>query len=264
MPSFRADEAHSKFPQELNDLARPNTIDMSTHGLHRLEFSISGDSRLWNAIMVTHRRIEFLLLAVLLVYASHAIPSWLVYEILRGSDGVIRDAIGTANWHAVLSLVFSLVLIAHDPQGYGVRIGQVRDKWLWLLLLCLVPIALTYIVYPRLAVKPFSGGPISIWLISPLAQDLLFAGYFYEKFSHLFPGKISERVPVERTVFVTAFYFSLWHTPGLASGLGAFIWFQLIYTYFGACLVGLIRQWTGSFLYITLVHMAVNLIAVRF
>ncbi|MCA9188632.1 MAG: CPBP family intramembrane glutamic endopeptidase [Pirellulaceae bacterium] len=214
---------------------------------------------------LTNRRLEFLSLAIILVYASHAIPAYLVYGNIFGShDDIIEQAIGQFNWYQVISLIFSMLLVAHDPAGYGVRIGRARETWKRLVLLCAIPIVLTAIVYPRLESRPFHGAPAAIWLISPLAQDLLFAGYFFEKFRKLFPGHLSARLPFERCIFVTAFFFALWHTPGFAANLGWYIWFQLVYTFFGACLVGLIRQWTGSLLYITVVHMIVNYIAVKY
>ena len=52
-------------------------------------------------------------------------------------------------------------------------------------------------------------------------------------------------------------------TPNIASGFGSFIWFQLAYTFAGAILMGMIREWSGSLVYITIVHMAVNWIAVH-
>ncbi|MEM9645972.1 MAG: CPBP family intramembrane glutamic endopeptidase, partial [Planctomycetota bacterium] len=90
----------------------------------------------------------------------------------------------------------------------------------------------------------------------------LFAGYIYRMFADQVPGQIGSRIPINRSVIITAFFFSLWHLPSIFYGMGSYIWFQLIYTFFGACLAGLVRQWTGSIIYITVVHMIVNYIAV--
>ena len=131
-------------------------------------------------------------------------------------------------------------------------------------MLCLVPILLTAVIYPILPSKPFTGGPTSTWLISPLTQDLLFAGFLYRWSSIHFPGNVSQKLPAKRRIFPTALYFSLGHPPGFRYDVGPVLWFQLVYTFFGACSVGIVCQWTGSLLHITIVHMSVNFITVRF
>ncbi len=206
-------------------------------------------------------RLGFLSLAILLVYSSHAVPSWLSLAL---RDNFLESRIGYDNLHAVWGLMFSVILIAHDPVGYGLRLGTVRERWPWILALCVLPIALTWLVYPRLPSKPFTGGPDCLWLISPLAQDLLFAGYFYQRFMELFPGSIKGRLPLARTIPITAAYFALWHTVNFLSMSAEFVCFQLVYAFAGACLMGVIRQFTGSMVYITFVHMAVNWIAVNY
>ncbi|MEP3479116.1 MAG: CPBP family intramembrane glutamic endopeptidase [Fuerstiella sp.] len=204
----------------------------------------------------------FLPLAMILVFSSHALPAW-VRSMAQHFQWPLVKTIGAQNFEQIIFLVFSVALVCHDPRGYGLRLGDgMRKKWVWVLMICAIPIMLTAVVYPLLPSKPFSGGPISTWLISPLAQDLLFAGFLYRWFSIHFPGKLSQAIPMNRCVVLTAACFSLWHTPNIAFGIGPFIWFQLAYTFFGACLVGVIRQWTDSLLYITIVHMAVNCIAV--
>ena len=206
-------------------------------------------------------QIGFLFLATLLVFSSHALPEWTT-ALAGHYDWSILEWLGRNNFLALLRLLFSIILIANDPAGYGVKIGQVHQKWRWILLMCATPILFTAIVYPWLPNKPFSGGPRTIWLISPVAQDLLFAGYFYQRFSQHFPGTVYPRIAAKKTILLTAFYFALWHTPGIAYSTGGYIWFQLLYTFIGACAMGLLRQYCDSLIYIVLVHMAVNWIAV--
>ena len=197
--------------------------------------------------------------AFILIFASHAIPLWLE-ALTRGN--ALQEAIGTENLVACWFLSFSIILVAHDPVGYGLTFGDIRKQWKWVVPLCVIPLLGTWIVYPRLPVRPFTGDPIATWLISPLAQDLLFAGYLYRHFEKGFPGTITRKLPFNRTIFVTAVYFSLWHSVGLLYGAGGFVYFQMVYTFFGACLMGVIRQYTGSFIYITAVHIVANYIAV--
>lgn len=205
--------------------------------------------------------IEFCCLAVLLVFASHAVPAFALAIVGNESNPFVAS-IGYRNASDLVALLFSTLLVVSRPRHFGIRFGDVKGKWPRLLALCIVPIALTAIVYPRLPVRPFEGDPIGTWLISPLAQDLLFAGYFYAKLDDYFPGSISKRLPLNRTVFLTAALFAIWHWPsflGLDAGYAAF---QQLYTFAGACFVGIIRQWTGSMIYITAIHMATNAIAV--
>lgn len=206
-------------------------------------------------------RLRFLSLAILLVFASHAIPEWLSLA-LRGN--IVELKIGYYNTRAIWYLLFSLILIGHDPVGYGLKLGTIRDRWPWILGLCILPIVVTWFVYPQLPYRPFSGQSACNWLISPLAQDLLFAGYFYERFKELFPGSISERIPIEKTIPITATYFALWHTVNFLYWPAEFVVFQLVYTFVGACLMGIMRQITGSLIYIVFVHMTVNWIAVNY
>ncbi len=206
--------------------------------------------------------IGFLCLAILLVFSAHALPAWLS-AMAKHFHWPLRDSLGASNFEPAALLLFSMMLVCHDPAGYGLRVGDdMRKKWPWVFLICIVPILVTAICYPLLPYKPYSGSPIATWLISPLAEDLLFAGFLYHGFSVYFPGAVGKGIPVNRCVFLTAACFSLAHLPNIA-WVGSYIWFQLVYTFLGACLVGIIRQWTGSIIYITAVHMAVNFIAVH-
>jgi len=206
-----------------------------------------------------HPQLALLCNAFVILVASHAVPAWLE-AVTR--NNAIQQWVGTQNMLALWSLLFSVVLIAHDPAGYGLRVGDIRRQWKWVVPLCIVPLVLTWIVYPRLPVRPFTGDPMATWLISPLAQDMLFAGYFYRQFEKTFPGTVSKSLPFHKTILVTAAYFSVWHAVGLLYGAGSFVYFQMVYTFFGACLMGAIRQYTDSFIYITAVHIGANFIAV--
>src|SRR5207244_4387542 len=99
---------------------------------------------------------------------------------------------------------------------------------------------------------------IGSWLVSPAAQDLLFCGYVYTILDEAFPGPVHPRVPMNRTIFLTAFFFSLWHVPNFQYWPVKFVCLQLCYTFAGAAFVGLSRQWTGSVIYVTAAHMAGN------
>ena len=182
----------------------------------------------------------FISLAILLVLSAHALPAW-IGAIARHFEWPILELLGRPNLEQLTFLLFSIVLICHDPAGYGLRIGNdMRKKWPWVLLICIIPVLVTAVCYPLLPSRPFSGATVSTWLISPLAEDILFAGFLYKGFSIHFPGMISRRLPAERCIILTAACFSLAHLPNIA-WVGSFVWLQLAYTFLGACLVGVIR-----------------------
>lgn len=162
--------------------------------------------------------------------------------------------------HTLVLLAFGLALALPRRRRSGLRIGQIRANWLRVLLVCAVPVVVTAIVYPRLPVQPFNGGRLEMWLVSPLAQDLVFQGFLLGRLERSFPPR--SRLGFGAALVVGALFFSAWHLPNLASGMPrGFVAFQLAYTAAGFMLTGLSRLWTGSILYATLSHSAVNFIA---
>ena len=165
-------------------------------------------------------------------------------------------------FYDLVALAFGLILVLPTHRRSGICIGQIREHWKKVLLFCGTPILATAIVYPLLSERPFGNAHYTMWLISPLAQDLLFTGFLFGRFNQLFPSYIHDRIPMRWAVLITAFFFVLWHTPNFASGISKeYVLFQLCYTFVGFLLTGLVRQWTGSMLYGTLTHMAINYIA---
>jgi membrane protease YdiL (CAAX protease family) len=142
----------------------------------------------------------------------------------------------------------------------GLRFGDIRNNWLRVIIVCAIPIAATAIAYPLLPVRPFTGGRIEMWLISPFAQDLVFQGFLLGRLERSYPPR--NRTGFGTALVLGALFFSAWHAQNFAGGTpDGFVFFQLAYTAVGFMLTGLSRLWTGSILYATLSHSAVNLIA---
>ncbi len=203
---------------------------------------------------------ESLLLAFVLVAAFHAVPAW-VLEFLparRLYEDLGRN--GYATLYDALTCPLPLLLCLGAAHRSGLRLGRWRGHALKVLSICVLPVVLTAIVYPFTS-RPFSGGRIGSWLISPAAQDLLFAGYLYGLFGITFPGTIHKRFRVEWAVLVTAVFFALWHVPNFWGMSASYVCFQLVYTLVGGAWVMLARQLTGSVIPGLLVHMACNLIS---
>jgi membrane protease YdiL (CAAX protease family) len=208
----------------------------------------------------TKGKVESLLLGVVLVAAWHAIPGWGFRFLPRRELFESLGEHGYATLYDAATVVMPLLLCLGAPIRSGLSLGRWHECRLKVAGICLLAIALTAIVYPFTS-RPFSGGPIGTWLISPLAQDLLFCGYLYGILVHAFPGSVHRRIPVDRAVVLTAALFALWHVPNFWGMSATYVSFQLLYTFIGGAWVLLARQLTGSIIPGVLTHMCVNFIA---
>ena len=130
---------------------------------------------------------ELLSIALIVTAAAHAIPNWVCEYILpygfKGAYDWANNHLGFGNFYDTVALLFGVILAAPAPRRNGLCIGAIQKHWWRVLIVMAIPITLTAIVYPRLSVRPFAGASISMWLISPLAQDLVFVGYIYGRFA---------------------------------------------------------------------------------
>jgi membrane protease YdiL (CAAX protease family) len=203
---------------------------------------------------------EWLVLAAVITFASQELPRrlfLLTWDRLPAS----WQAPGAENYWYFLTLLFGLALVLPARERSGFRIGNIRSRAGETAFVCALPVALAAIIYPLLPVRPFTGSAAGIWLISPLAQDLVFIGYLYGRFESVFPGNTGIRIPVRKALLISALFFSAWHLPNFGTIHPGFVTFQLFYTFAIFMVAGLSRQWTGSMLYFTLAHMAINFIA---
>jgi membrane protease YdiL (CAAX protease family) len=200
-------------------------------------------------------------LALVLTISAQVFPRWRVFEQMW-----VQDVLGLRglSWHWYASLVFlgfGLLLTLPTRERSGLRIGSIRAHWRGVLLVCGGSVLATALVYPQLPVRPWGDQPATMWLVSPLAQSLIFIGYLYGRLERAFPGPVHPRIPVARALLLTVTFFGFWHLPnGFSMPAGYFV-FQLFYTSALAVVPGLSRQWTGSILYAVLTHSAINFIA---
>ena len=157
-------------------------------------------------------------------------------------------------------ILVGLILTLPVPKESGLRIGHIREHWKGVLLLTAGPVLLCALVYPRLPTQPFEKSDLSIWLTSPLAQDLMFGGVIYRLLRPHFSGYIHPRVKMEWALPVGGLFFAGWHLQNFATFPREYVLFQLVYTWAAFTFVGLTRQWTGSILYVDLAHMAGNFV----
>jgi membrane protease YdiL (CAAX protease family) len=217
------------------------------------------------------RQREALVRAVVVTFAAHALPYWAVHSLgfadlyYAASRSAwftrLSSAIGASYGRAYEELwsimgdswclLFGLMLVLPNPKKCGLRIGAIAENWRRVTLVIAVPSLIAACVAPFLELPKFA---ISLWLISPLAQDLVFSGYLYAILDDAFPGPVHPRVRIHRAVLLAACFFSLWHTPNCVYWNWQFVTLQLGYTFLGAVIVGMTRQWTGSLLYVTFAH----------
>lgn len=209
---------------------------------------------------LTAKRIELFCLATIITFASRKLPGWASSLSIDIVPHWIQ-AVGPPNFYYLWTLLFGILLVIASPKRYGIRLGNIRQHAGKTALVCLGPIIITLIVYPNLSVQPFSNAPAGMWLISPLAQDLVFIGFIYTRFDELIPQNIHRLIPIRWALLITGIFFAMWHLPNLQSMPAGYVVFQLIYTFAGCILTGLSRQWTGSIIYVTITHMVVNYIA---
>jgi membrane protease YdiL (CAAX protease family) len=157
-------------------------------------------------------------------------------------------------------IAVGLVLTLPAPRESGLCVGRIREHWKGVLLLTAGPVLLCALVYPRLPERPFQGSDLSIWLTSPLAQDLIFGGVIYRLLRPHFSGRVVSWLPFEWALPVGGLFFAAWHLQNLAFMSAGYVGFQMLYTWAAFTFVGLTRQWTGSLLYVTLAHMAGNFV----
>jgi membrane protease YdiL (CAAX protease family) len=169
-------------------------------------------------------------------------------------------------WVEALSfLAASLALCAITPRACGLRIGPTaawRRQGLEIGLVWVTPPVLVAAVYGPLTSRPYHGADASMWLVGPLAEELLFAGFVYARLVGLYgPGRAGWRGALGPPVLLTAALFALWHWPALFAMRPAYAVFQLLYTFAGACWTLQLRRWTGSLAPGALNHVTVNYLA---
>jgi membrane protease YdiL (CAAX protease family) len=162
-----------------------------------------------------------------------------------------------------IQLGLGLLLALPSHRRSGLVLGDIGQWARPTFLVCGVPLLVAALAILMLPENPFAGSSASAWLTSPLAQDLVFIGYLYGRCEPVFPEYLHRRIPMRTALPITGLFFAGHHAiyffdPSASTG---FVIFQLFYTFLGFVVIGLSRQWTGSILYFTLNHIAVNWIA---
>ena len=211
------------------------------------------------------QRAEWLALALLITFGAWALPMCLYLEVFRSipkdSRNYLDSTWGLDNVIYLIELAYGLILAVPTWKRSGLHFGQLRGNVGWVLLVCGSSVVFAaVVVHPLWPGRGFEKSPIGTWLISPLAQELVFS-YLYGRFEPLWPNYVHHRFRIKQAMVISNLFFAASHLPGIFDASTGYILLQCIYTFFGGCLVGLARQWTGSMFYGTITHMAINAIA---
>lgn len=206
-------------------------------------------------------RAESLVLALIAAIGATTLTRWAPFVQAWSSNVLGLKAVPWDVYRDVLFLGFGLLLAGSAPRRSGLQIGTVRAEWRRVLLVNAVPPAFVALVYPFLPVRPFAGASFTMWLVSPLAQTLFFAGFLYGRLEPAFPGYVHPRCRIRWALVVMAAFFALAHVPNFVRMPAGFVLFQLFCTGVLYLIPALSRQWTGSILYVALCHSAVNFVA---
>ncbi|HEX2165809.1 MAG TPA: CPBP family intramembrane glutamic endopeptidase [Longimicrobiales bacterium] len=204
---------------------------------------------------------EDLALALVLTIAFSVLPRWRVFEQIWARDVAGLKVLPWQWYVSALLVAAALLLAVSTARRSGLHAGSIREHWRGVLLVCGGTLLATAVVYPQLPVRPWGNAPITMWTLSPLAQELFFFGYLYGRLETSFPGHVHQRIPLARALLLTCAFFALWHTPNFFSLPVGYVVFQLFYTGVLALIPGLARQWTGSIYYGIITHVGVNFIA---
>ena len=69
----------------------------------------------------------FFLLTLIIMFSSHALPAWLA-TITNHYQRPALSSLGANNFQELIFVLFSICLIAHDPRGYGIRLGDAMHR----------------------------------------------------------------------------------------------------------------------------------------
>lgn len=212
--------------------------------------------------MTTSRSTSSAPLRVVVVLALVSITFHWVNNFWYFETRGLFDKLGECWSYPASQVVLGLALTVWAPGAFGLRWGRTRSEVRTVALYAVAMIGVCAVV--MLFVRtPFYGGCVAIYVVVPLAEELLFRGFLFASTEQAFPRRLSGfGRSISVATILTAVAFSAWHLGGLTMPQG-FIWFQLVYTFVAGFLWGILRERTGSIWSGWLIHAAINACAVH-
>jgi hypothetical protein len=186
----------------------------------------------------------------------------------KASDNFVLRALGDDPLAlSLLKLIFAFLLCLFTFQSSGLTFGGKagwRRHWLAVFFFFVLPLVLCAILYPLLGGKPAPGHGklLAFWLVTPVAEQLLFSGFIYGQMQAVF-GKPSQAVAgaFSAAPIVTAFLFALYFWPELrnANESGSALLHMILAFIYSAWILNL-RRWTASVWLCVLNHVLMNVL----
>lgn len=159
----------------------------------------------------------------------------------------------------VLSGLFFLTLF----NSYSPPERPVPRSYLWLRVPFVLFIALLFGLFQPGSLFE-AGWQVALWpiLVAPVGEELLFRGWLYGVFERLYPKTyLTLMNPLPISTWMSSLAFALWH---LQNDGGAFVFFQIGYTFFVGIWLAVWRWHSGSIFYPIVGHCLLNLFSVLF
>ncbi len=212
--------------------------------------------------MKPRERFEWIILAVLITAGFAAIPPY-ASAMFRRSLSPIRNLwvdlhVGEPAVQASIGLVVASLLVTAAPLRSGLIVPRLQNVWPRVIGTCVGCVAGgLFIAYQTHTLELRSiDHDHWLWLVGPIGEDLVIAGFLFGKFDSLWPGPLFRWLPVRRTVVLTAVFFALYHALNFQSMNSTRLYTQSAVVFLIAAAVCLTRQWTGSILFVMLTHVA--------
>jgi membrane protease YdiL (CAAX protease family) len=171
----------------------------------------------------------------------------------------ICEQIGTSNlWHLLL-LFCGIALCAFHPKAMGVRLGRIRESLGFIALVAALAWALTAIGVLLVPDHPFQDAPPGMYLLTPVAEELIFRGFAYTALLWAFRGKTT-RYGMSYAVLGSGLLFGLWHISMAGTVTWGWVWLQAAYTTLAGIMLGVVRERTNSVVPCVAAHMGSNYI----
>lgn len=167
-----------------------------------------------------------------------------------------------------LALAFGMCLFSPKHCGLGLGGFECWRRFDWKILLVWAVAPLSVIaIYANYTYKPYAGIGWNAWLLSSVAQEFFFAGFFYARLAELWGERLDEnlrddwRGAFAAPMLLTAALYALWHWPGVHDLHPSYMAFQFTYTFLGGWWLLNLRRWTGSLWPGVTAHVLVNYLA---
>jgi len=184
-------------------------------------------------------------------------------------DNLVMRALGDETLAvSLIKFTLAILLCLSSRIASGLQIGDRagwKRHWLAVIFIWVLPVIVVAILFPALGKPDHTYKSMGFWLVTPIAQQLLFSGYIYGQMQFIFgrPAHTGMRA-LGAAPLVRSFLFALSFWPLLRASEPGPVITQMAYAFLYSLWILNIRRWTDSVWPCVLNHLLVNmLIAIR-